>query len=399
MTAPISHPAPPAPKQGPLKVLVMTHYYSAHGGGIELVAQRLMQELTSNGDFFFTWAASNCDPVSQTDKFKPLPMKSCNAFEKYFKIPWPLWAPQSLWALSKAIKKTDVLWLHDTLYFGNILAFYIARLHGKPIAITQHVGPIPYRNPLLRWSMRTADKIFSPHMLRHAQEVIFISDRIAEDYYRRITFTKAIKVVPNGVDIRLFHPPIPENRRFLREHFALKKDQPVLLFVGRFVEKKGLKTLRLLAQELPNYRFWLVGNGPINPDYWLLPNVHVFHDKKNESLAELYQTADLLLIPSYGEGFPLVIQEAMACGLPVLCGPSTAQGCRPAIPFIHIADLWPNDPERTAKVWLEKIKTFPVPLPLRKMQNKISEFAQISWDWPPIAQVYTDILKNIKTQK
>ena len=394
---PIQAPSTPAPE--PTKVLVVTHYYSEHGGGIELVAQHLMQELTSNGDFIFTWAASNCDPASTISNVKPLPMKSCNVFEKCFKIPWPIWSLKSLWTLNKEIKKTDILWLHDTLYFGNIFAFYIARLRGKPIAITQHIGPIPYRNPFLRWAMRTADKTFSSNMLRRAQEVIFISDRIAEEYYQRITFTKAIKVVPNGVDLRLFHPPIPENRRFLREQFALKKDQPVLLFVGRFVEKKGLKTLRLLAENLPNYRFWLVGNGPINPEFWLLPNVHIFHDKKNESLAELYQTADLLLIPSYGEGFPLVIQEAMACGLPILCGPSTAQGCRPAIPFLHVADLWPNDPERTAKVWLEKIKSFPVPLPLRKTQKKISDFAQVSWDWPPIAHVYADILKKMKPLK
>ena len=82
------------------------------------------------------------------------------------------------------------------------------------------------------------------------------------------------------------------------------------------------------AAQLPDWRFWMAGFGPIDPDKWLLPNVHVLKNRKGQSLAELYQAADLLLIPSYGEGFPLVIQEAMACGLPVI----TTENCGAPVP-------------------------------------------------------------------
>jgi glycosyltransferase involved in cell wall biosynthesis len=395
----ISRPPPPTPSHDPVKVLMVTHYFGGHGGGIELVAERLIQELAPSGPFLFTWAASNCDVPPVITGMQPLALNSCNLLERLFGLPWPLWGIKSIFALRKAVKSADVLWLQDTLFLGNILAFRMARKRRIPIMITQHLAPIPYRNRLMRGLMKLADKLFTTRMLRKADEVIFISDRVAEDYYRRVSFTRAIKVVPNGVDIRTFHPPIPENRRFLRAQFALKKDQPVFLFVGRFVEKKGLEVLRRLAMKLPSCRFWLAGDGPINPDYWLLPNVHVFRGKKGQSLAELYQTADLFLLPSYGEGFPLVIQEAMASGLPVLCGAETAQGCRPAIPFLYVADLWPEDPERTAIAWFDKIKTLPVRVPLEKMQDKSAEFAQNSWDWTPIAHVYADILLNLNLKR
>lgn len=402
MTAAIQRPGKSRkndPKTPPLEIAVVTHFYGAHGGGIELVAERLIREMAEDGRFHFTWMASDCDPAPQIPDQSLHPMRSFNGLEKAVGLPCPIWSLRSLRALREAIDKADIVWLHDTLYLGNILAFRRARKRRKPIIITQHIAPIPYRNPLLRWAMKMADKLFTCRMLQKADEVIFISDRVAEDYYRRVPFVRPIKVIPNGVDVRIFHPPIPENRRFLRQQFALKAEQPVLLFVGRFVEKKGLETIRRLAALLPEWRFWLAGNGPIDPDKWLLPNVHVFRNRKGQGLADLYMAADLLLMPSYGEGFPLVVQEAMACGLPVLCGPTTAEGSRLAVPHLHIADVWPENPERTAAVWFDRLKTFPVQLPLAKPQEEVAEFALLSWDWPPIANVYAGILQNLGRNK
>jgi len=389
-------------EKGPKKAIsitVVTHYYDGHGGGIERVACKLIQSLIAAGGFSFTWAASDCDPAPALDALAKLPMRTFNGIEKLLGIPMPLWGIGSLRRLRAALCKSDVLWLHDTLYLGNIIAFLFARLAGKPVVVTQHIAPIPYNNRVVRWLMRWADRLITTTILKKADEVVFISDRVAEDYYGRTSFIRPIKVIPNGVDMRLFHPAIEENRRFLRQNFALRNDQPVLLFVGRFVEKKGLEVLRRLASLLPEWRFWLAGQGPMNPTTWLLPNVHVFSNRKGQSLADLYQAADLLVLPSYGEGFPLVVQEAMACGLPVLCAPETAQGCAAAVPYLHLADVWAENPERTAAVWHDVLKTFPMRLPLEKPDKKSADFALASWDWPPIARVYADLLEGLLRRK
>lgn len=401
MTAAINKPekqATPATARA-LEVAVVTHYFPAHGGGIELVAERLIREMAYDVSFHFTWIASDCDAAPQIAGQTTLPMRCCNALEKLLGIPWPVWGWRSLKQLKQTIEKADIVWLHDTLYFGNIAAFYFARKAKKLIMVTQHIAPIPYKNPILRALMRHADSLFTSNMLKHAHEVTFISDRVADDYYNRVPFTRPITIIPNGVDVRVFHPAIAENRRFLRQQFALRNDQPVMLFVGRFVEKKGVEVIRRLAELLPDWRFWMAGFGPTDPDKWLLPNVHVLRNRKGQSLAELYQAADLLLIPSYGEGFPLVIQEAMACGLPILCGPSTAQGCAAAIPYLYVADVFPDNPERTAAVWFEKLKKFPTRLPLPRPQEALAEFAQTCWDWPPIARVYANILIKLAGTK
>ena len=105
---------------------------------------------------------------------------------------------------------------------------------------------------------------------------------------------------------------------------GLPVDRPVALFVGRFVEKKGLHLIERLARRRPDLTFALAGWGPIDPTGWRLPNVHVLSDLQGETLVPLYQSSDVFVLPSVGEGWPLVLQEALACGLPVICGQETA---------------------------------------------------------------------------
>ena len=376
-------------------VLVVSHYYGAHGGGIERVADKLIREMARISPFHFSWAASNTDAKPEGPSLSVLPMQTFNLLERFLGIPWPVWGPNSLRRLKRAVAASDLVWLHDTLYLGNILVFGWALQKKKPVVITQHISPIPYRNPFLRTLMRLADKYFTQKMLRDASQTLFISDRVAEDYYGRVGFTRPVKVIPNGVDLRIFNPPLLEKRHYLRQKFALKADQPVLLFVGRFVEKKGLAVIRHLAGQLPDWRFWLAGRGPIDPAKWLLPNVHVFRDRSDAALAELYYTADLLILPSYGEGFPLVIQEALACGLPVMCSPATAAGSLAAKPVLRLADVWPNDPLRTANAWAEKLKNLPLQLPLTASQYDLADFAQRHWDWEPIAEAYAETFREV----
>lgn len=376
------------------KVLVVSPYFAAHGGGVERVAERLIREISASGNFMFVWAASDTDAMPSISGLRVIPLKAFNALERVFGMAWPIWGVGGMLRLKRAISDADAVWLHNTLYLGNIVAFYWARKIGKPVIITQHTGIIPYKNPVLRGVLRCADRFCTRPMLRLSSQATFVSDRIAEDYFRRVSFTSPVKIIPNGVDRRVFHPPLPEERAFIRQNFALRAEQPVLLFVGRFVEKKGLAVIKRLAELLPEYRFWLAGRGVINPALWSLPNVHVFRDRSGAALVELYHAADLLVMPSYGEGFPLVIQEAMACGLPVMCGQETAMGSRIAMPLLRQAEVWPRDTGRTASTWAHKIKTFPIPLPLDAAQSQLSEFAHASWNWEAVAEAYSDIFRR-----
>jgi glycosyltransferase involved in cell wall biosynthesis len=94
--------------------------------------------------------------------------------------------------------------------------------------------------------------------------------------------------------------------------------------------------------------FVFVGNGPIRPNGWALPNVVVLGSKSQQTLARIYAAADLLLLPSVGEGYPLVIQEAMACGVPVICGEESARADPNATRWLRGVKIDLADPNGSA---------------------------------------------------
>ncbi|MGH8675887.1 MAG: glycosyltransferase family 4 protein, partial [Burkholderiales bacterium] len=324
-------PVAESPAQGsaqPIRVTLVSHYYPAHRGGVERIAGQLAERLTRAGVAQVTWHASDCDPAPpDVDGLRCAPAESWNAFERSVGIPYPLWSPAALIRLGRAAGRSDVLHLHDCLYLPNLVAFIAARLAGRRVLVTQHIGFVPYGNPLLRILLGAANRLVGAFVLGRAAQVVFESETVRKYFAEFVRFGKAPLLVPNGVDTDAFAPADPAHRESLRARHGALAGTPLLLFIGRFVEKKGVHVLRALAERTPQARWVLCGWGPLQPESWGLANVTVVHSPKVDDLASLYQAADLFVLPSAGEGFPLAVQEAMACGTPALIGAETAAGC------------------------------------------------------------------------
>ena len=275
-----------------MKILVVTHYYSTHAGGIEIVAGALAEHLASTHEV--AWAASDCDALPEiSPSVRLLPMRSLNVIERLTGLPFPLWGPGSLVRLWRAIGSADVLHLHDIAYFGNWAAFVFARLRGRPTLITQHAGLIRYRTPLLRGMLRTLHRTVGRALLTRATAVVFISP-VVRTYFRQfVSFGREPEIIWNGVNTDIYSPPTPPERAHARTQFGLAPSQAVVLFVGRFVETKGLSTIERLAQRLPDVTWALAGWGPIDPRAWNAANVLVFSSLRGPTLVPLYRAADL----------------------------------------------------------------------------------------------------------
>jgi glycosyltransferase involved in cell wall biosynthesis len=123
----------------------------------------------------------------------------------------------------------------------------------------------------------------------------------------------------NGIDTDAFCPGDPSVRSAVRQQYGLAHDKPVVLFAGRLVPKKGYR--ELIAAHASGYQIVVAGPGPRPAD--LPSGVTLTGPIDRGALLGLYQASDLFAFPASGEMFTLAMQEAMACGLPVV---TTADG-------------------------------------------------------------------------
>jgi glycosyltransferase involved in cell wall biosynthesis len=377
----------------PIRVTLVTHYFPAHRGGVEAVASELASRLAASGAADITWYASDTDPPPHdAPGLRCAPVRACNFAERRMGFPFPLWSPAGLARVGRSVRECDVVHLHDCLYLPNVFAWAAAVVARRPVVITQHIGHIPFRNPLLRWILAGANRLLGKLLLAKSARTVFVSEAVMRHFERFVHFRRPPLRIANGVDSDTFHPASEAERARLRAQLGGDPGRPLLIFAGRFVEKKGLQILHRLAQELPAAHWVFAGWGPLDPSRWCLPNVSVRGGLSQAQLVPLYQAADLLVLPSVGEGFPLVVQEAMACGTPALVSEETAAGCPEAGDLLLRESLGAAD---SAARWRRRLESLLGPGDtLLALRPRVAEFARTTWSWDRTAQRYGEILRE-----
>jgi glycosyltransferase involved in cell wall biosynthesis len=132
------------------------------------------------------------------------------------------------------------------------------------------------------------------------------------------------------------------HRHFINfDLFRLKDDidqrDNVVTYVGRLHEDKGVlnlvKAIPDILRKRDDLKFVLIGEGRLEDDLRRYVDTQALHSSvtligwvPHEKLPDCYTSSKLLVLPSYNEGLPHVILEAMACGTPVLSTPVAAIG-------------------------------------------------------------------------
>ncbi len=370
-----------------MRILTVTHFFESHGGGIERVAGHLCRNLAVLGHDC-EWAASAADPLPVDDAIRILPLECYNPTERLTGLPMPIPGPAALRDLARAIDRSDVVIIHDALYCTSIAAMTIARSKGRPIILFQHIAAIAFASRLMRTLMRTANRLVTRPMLFAADQVIFISETVHEAFVS-VRMKRSPRVLFNGVDRSIFHPG-PSDRKSL----GLPEAGLVAAFAGRFVEKKGLVILRELATRRPDITFALVGSGPVKPGRWGLPNIRVFGPLNPPRVGDVFRAADILLLPSVGEGYPLVIQEAMACGVPVICGAESARADSAAGRWLKGVDVDLARPQETA---VSMSRLLDKPSLSTEQKQSMAAYAAKTYIWPRAAQSLAEIAADLAT--
>ncbi|MGR8998591.1 MAG: glycosyltransferase family 4 protein [Gammaproteobacteria bacterium] len=192
-----------------------------------------------------------------------------------------------------------------------------------------HVHFSPYHN----YIKRAEKRLFESPRLR---AVICNSTMVRGEILQRFRIDASkIHVIYNGVDTKLFHPGIKQQKNSLREQWEIPEAANVFLFVGSGFERKGLLQVLKSFKTLPENCYLLVAGYDKREQVYrqaadcLNINSRVKFLGPQKDVIPCYAVADVFILPTLYDPFPNVVLEALACGLPVIT--STKSGAAEVI--------------------------------------------------------------------
>ena len=300
-----------------MRLALVCHYLPPHEGGIERVVRRLADGYSDAGHEVVMIGWGQAEEARRLVQHQVRALRGHNPLER-FGVPVPLIEPVSAWRrLHSELERVDAVHVHGLPYLGSMLALAAAGATGTRAVLTEHVGRVPDDRRLYRLLQEGALGAGCAAARKAAHVVTVLNDRVGELLRPRVAPVPVLKVA-NGVDLDKFRPADPSERARLRSRFGMRRFTVVA--VGRNVPKKGLSTVAASAG--PAYDVILVGTGVSR--LAAPPECRTFERLDQDDLADLYRAADAMALPSTGEGLPMVVQEALASGLPVVMGDDPA---------------------------------------------------------------------------
>jgi glycosyltransferase involved in cell wall biosynthesis len=305
----------------PRRVLVVTHNYPPHVGGLEVVAQTEARGLVRSGwqVKVITSACGFDQPRGGTvyeQGTEVIRKAAWNGLER-FGVPFPIFAPSTVMTMWRSVKWATLVHIHDTLYISSWMAAVACWLLGRPYVVTKHVVFVPHPSKVVRGVQLAVHRLIGRHLLSRARAVYAINPAIEADI---VALQQEIKpktlVLLNGIDTERFRPAADAAEvAAIREKYGLPPDQVLVLFAGRLVPKKRLSVL--LDCDSANYRVVIAGGHAQNDDESQSGNIFLGRLDQAQ-MADIYRAVNIFVCPSISEFLPLTVLEAAASGLTVV---------------------------------------------------------------------------------
>lgn len=243
----------------------------------------------------------------------------------------------------KKIKEWNLDLIHVHTEFGiGTFARLVAEQYNIPIVYTYHTMWEDYTHYITKGyfdktSKRIVEELTKFFCGKSVKEVIVPSKKAYDLFTKKYKVNHKVNIIPTGIEIdRFFKEKIDKKEvDSLKNELKIKKDEFVILYVGRLAEEKNVELLLNSHKEIiknnKHVKLLIVGSGP---DYEKFVNMSVdLGLKKNitftgaipwEEIPKYYQLADIFATASTSETQGLTIIEAMAASLPVVCADDIA---------------------------------------------------------------------------
>jgi glycosyltransferase involved in cell wall biosynthesis len=300
----------------PLHIVQVTPFFDSKTyGGTERYVSYLSKELVKKGHYI---------DVFTTKKSTEVPYQSyyTNMTVHRFFSPWDVFGinPACI-MLHKLLKiqNVDVFHVHSFIYFTTIQAA-IAKLFRKiPTLLHIHggVGNPPYRTGFVKeFAKKFYDITLGRFVLSQADIIASVSaydaDLLKNNIHRR---KERVMIVNNAINLEIFPKVEPEIN-----------DDQIITYIGDLEPWKGIgyyvEVIKTLLKKTKKLSFWFIGYGSLysalKEVFKKEKRVKIYGAVKHSSIPDLLSKTNALVLPSFWEGSPTIIIEAMAMGIPVV---------------------------------------------------------------------------------
>lgn len=223
----------------------------------------------------------------------------------------------SRWAYSRAINralnqtsKPDIIYCHFLLNAIPIIGF--ANANNIPIVVASGESSYSFWNRL--------PSFIQKNLRDNIDHFICVSNRNRDELSKIGFDEKIMDVIPNAVDYDLFKPIEKKNCRW---QLDLPQDKFIVGFIGHFIHRKGPNRIIEAIKSIGDKSIHLVcvGNkGELLENDFTTEMAPV----ANGDLPIIYNSFDLFVLPTLSEGHCNVIEEAKACGVPIISSKGTS---------------------------------------------------------------------------
>ena len=229
-----------------------------------------------------------------------------------------LYLPLLALRLKRYIKKNRTPLIQSHIYranFTNLLAKVFGAKHQVQVVEVTSIGNLKDGG-----FAKKINFYLIKFLYRYANKVIFIAQRMREEFLKNFPYVKEYTVINNPHDIK----KIEQLSKERIENFTFQKDKKYLVTVGRLSPEKRLYSVIDTLKELDkDVELIIIGDGveekklkAYSLEQGLLLRVHFLGRLQNPF--NYMRASDIFILASKGEGFPNVIIESMLCGTPVI---------------------------------------------------------------------------------
>lgn len=225
-------------------------------------------------------------------------------------------------ALPRMLRGFDALWVNGYTYPTNYFAAIGAKLSNTRLLMRSDMATRMRRAPSLRHSIRD---VVVRRWVAACDALLFIGRRNREAYIAYGADERKLFFTPFSVDVEAIAASVARStdRAALRSEWHIPRDGTVVLFAGKLTARKHPEAMLHIAAECgPSVHVVLAGSGPLEQQLraeaarMRVTNLSFLGFVNQRRLPEVYALSDIFVMPSEDEPWGLVLNEAMAAGLP-----------------------------------------------------------------------------------